>query len=144
MPSTPKIAPALNLTRPARACVTAPANAAVPTTRSEAVVAWCGLWPSRYTRAGTVRMDPPPPSAPRVSPISRPAARAAAAIGSRHLAGDRGQACLLCLVILIVDGHDRVPGRLQDGRSDGRAVSRAAVNPDLAVRQLTRVAVHLV
>src|ERR1039457_5963268 len=52
MPRTPNVAPALSRTRPARACTPAPTTAAVPTTTSEAVVAWCGLWPSRYTRAG--------------------------------------------------------------------------------------------
>src|ERR1022692_2198268 len=59
MPRTPNVAPALSRTRPARACTTAPTTAAVPTTTSEAVVAWCGLWPSRYTRAGTGRRGTP-------------------------------------------------------------------------------------
>src|SRR6478609_2914475 len=39
---------------------------------NEPVVAARVPIPSRYTRAGTVRIDPPPPSAPRLSPISRP------------------------------------------------------------------------
>jgi len=40
-------APVLSLARPARACVIAPTAAAIPTTSSEAAVAWCGLWPRR-------------------------------------------------------------------------------------------------
>jgi hypothetical protein len=43
MPSAPNTAPVLSRTRPPRACVTAPAMAAVPTTMSDAVVARCGL-----------------------------------------------------------------------------------------------------
>jgi glutamyl-tRNA reductase len=46
-PRTPKTAPVLHLHRPARAWVTAPAPAAMPTTSREAVVAWWGLWPRR-------------------------------------------------------------------------------------------------
>lgn len=46
-PRTPKTAPVLHLHRPARAWVTAPAPAAMPTISREAVVAWWGLWPRR-------------------------------------------------------------------------------------------------
>src|ERR1039457_6102359 len=108
MPRTPNVAPALSRTRPARACTTAPTTAAVPTTTSEAVVAWCGLWPSRYTRAGTVRMDPPPPSAPRLAPISRPATTAIRITGSRHPA--RAAAA----------GDDRQPGARPGIHSPGQ------------------------
>jgi hypothetical protein len=47
MPRTPKIAPALSWTRPARACAIAPVTAAMPTTRSEAVTARRALCPRR-------------------------------------------------------------------------------------------------
>src|ERR1035441_1325564 len=115
MPRTPNVAPALSRTRPARACTTAPTTAAVPTTTSEAVVAWCGLWPSRYTRAGTVRMDPPPPSAPRLAPISRPAATASRITGSHHPAG------------AAAGGHDGQPGARPGVHSPGQVDHLAAL-----------------
>src|ERR1019366_6332922 len=115
MPRTPNVAPALSRTRPARACTTAPTTAAVPTTTSEAVVAWCGLWPSRYTRAGTVRMDPPPPRAPRLAPISRPAATASRITGSHHPAG------------AAAGGHDGQPGARPGVHSPGQVDHLAAL-----------------
>src|ERR1022692_3377471 len=115
MPRTPNVAPALSRTRPARACTTAPTTAAVPTTTSEAVVAWCGLWPSRYTRAGTVRMDPPPPSAPRLAPISSPAATASRITGSHHPAG------------AAAGGHDGQPGARPGVHSPGQVDHLAAL-----------------
>src|SRR5450755_1376549 len=115
MPRIPNVAPARSRTRPPRACTSAPTAAAVPTTISDAVVAWCALWPSRYTRAGTVRMDPPPPSAPRLVPISRPATTASKTIGSRHPA--RAAA----------GGDDRQPGTCPGVHSPGQAGHLAAL-----------------
>src|SRR5450759_533083 len=115
MPSTPNMAPVLSRTRPLRAWATAPTMAAAPTTMSEAVVARCGLWPSRYTRAGTVRMDPPPPSAPRLAPISRPATTAIRITGSRHPAG------------AAAGGHDGQPSARPGVHSPGQVDHLAAL-----------------
>ncbi len=58
MPSTPKIAPALRATCPARACATAPALAALPPGSK-------GPWPDaglaeQGDQGETMRMEPPP------------------------------------------------------------------------------------
>jgi hypothetical protein len=72
MPSAPKVRPCPSRTLPRRAWGTMATSEAAPTMSRELVVASCGASPTRYTNAGTVRMDPPPPSAPSDTPMSSP------------------------------------------------------------------------
>jgi hypothetical protein len=49
-----------------------PTRDAAPTMMSEVVVAAWGDSPAAYTRMGTARIEPPPPSAPSEIPIRNP------------------------------------------------------------------------
>jgi hypothetical protein len=51
----------------------APTKEEAPTINKEYAVAKIGLTPKRYTRTGTVKMDPPPPISPSEIPISNEA-----------------------------------------------------------------------
>src|SRR5664280_495070 len=52
-----------------------PPSAATPTTTSEVVTAGLGSRPTTYTSAGTARIEPPPPRAPRAIPSRIPSGR---------------------------------------------------------------------
>ena len=53
-----------------RWCSSAESSAALPTSTSEPAIAACGSIPKTYSRMGTARIEPPPPSSPSASPIS--------------------------------------------------------------------------
>jgi hypothetical protein len=72
MPARPKTVPAAKRTCRARQCGIRPIIAVMATRTSEVVVACLGDWPAAYTRAGTARIDPPPPRAPSDTPIRKP------------------------------------------------------------------------
>src|ERR1019366_10205945 len=57
-------------TFPARQCPIAPTRLVAPTTGKLIAMASLGSNPSTYTKTGTVRIDPPPPNRPSVSPIA--------------------------------------------------------------------------
>ena len=76
MPTNPNTIPERTFTRPARQCPTSPNPEAPATMSNEVVVAAAGVWPAAYTRTGTARIDPPPPSAPRANPIKKPSGEA--------------------------------------------------------------------
>mmetsp|Transcript_125124 Transcript_125124/g.400768 ORF Transcript_125124/g.400768 Transcript_125124/m.400768 type:complete len:217 (-) Transcript_125124:61-711(-) len=71
MPDKPKMAPILQATFPARACATSAARLVMPTTTSDMAMAFLGSTPSTYTKIGTVKMEPPPPSNPRDTPMKK-------------------------------------------------------------------------
>src|SRR6185312_3976624 len=83
MPAAPNSRPVRQRTRPARAWPTALTAEVAPTTTSEAVIASAVGMPATYVSSGTMRIDPPPPSRPRVSPTTAARATTAAiSIGS--------------------------------------------------------------
>ena len=66
----------LQQTAPRRAWPTAPVAAPAATTARLAVVASWTPSPTAYTRAGTASTAPPPPTMPRIRPMSSPKASA--------------------------------------------------------------------
>ena len=74
MPAAPKMTPVFHRTLPARACAIRPNSDVTATTNKLAVIACFGSNPATYTSSGVVRMEPPPPRSPRVSPTTRASA----------------------------------------------------------------------
>ncbi|AUX27913.1 uncharacterized protein SOCEGT47_085130 [Sorangium cellulosum] len=70
-PARPKESPSRHATRPARAWATVATALVAPITRSDVAMALLASSPRTYTRSGTVRMEPPPPSAPSVKPMGK-------------------------------------------------------------------------
>src|ERR1035437_1475296 len=71
MATSPKRSALVIRTFPARQCPTAPTRLVVPTTGKLMAIASLGSNPSTYTKTGTVRIDPPPPNRPSVSPMTK-------------------------------------------------------------------------
>lgn len=71
----------------ARILGNAPTADATPITRSDTGIAWSMSSPTAYTRAGTARIEPPPPNNPSSTPMRAPNARARpmdTVMASRH------------------------------------------------------------
>src|SRR5210317_226911 len=70
MPGTPNVSTLRHWTNPARRNCRPPARAMLPTMNSDPAMAVFSSCPSRKTRTGTVRIDPPEPRRPRLRPIA--------------------------------------------------------------------------
>src|SRR5512133_3560597 len=88
-------------------------------------------------------MEPPPPSRPRLSPMSAASAtvsvsgiiaRSGLRLGGRSGAGDDRQPRRSGVAEIVVDCDDAPAGGGEDGRGDGGPIAGAAVHPHLAVK----------
>jgi hypothetical protein len=70
MEGIPKMMAVFTLINPCLYFGKAPTNELAPTTKSEYAVAKIGSTPNKYTKTGTVKMDPPPPIRPSEIPMS--------------------------------------------------------------------------
>lgn len=70
MAGAPKMAAVFKLTNPCLYFGNTPTKEVDPTINSEYAVANTGSTPKRYTRTGTVSIEPPPPIRPSEIPIT--------------------------------------------------------------------------